>query len=41
MLKAANIEAQEVYNSNDKEDIKIRGEILESLEVSSKYICFN
>lgn len=41
ILKAANIEAQEVYNSDDKEDIKIREEILESLEASSKYICFN
>lgn len=41
ILKAANIEAQEIYNSTALEDIKIRKEILESLEVSSKYICFN
>lgn len=41
ILKAANIEAQEVYNSTALEDIKIRNEILENLEVSSKYICFN
>ena len=41
IVRAANIEAASVYNSVAIEDINIKREIIEQLEVNSKYICFN
>ncbi|WP_040211660.1 ATP-dependent DNA helicase RecG [Clostridium polynesiense] len=41
ILKAANLEAQTIYNSILPEEVKIKTEILNNLEINSKYICFN
>lgn len=37
----ANREAKEIMNNNSEESLRIKNEIAEKLEKSSKYICFN
>ncbi len=41
LLKIANQEARRLTSSNEEKDIKIKMEILEGIETTSKYICFN
>lgn len=41
ILKAANAEAKVLINSEEEADMRIKDEIIKSLENSSKYICFN
>ncbi|WP_061995062.1 ATP-dependent DNA helicase RecG [Clostridium sp. ATCC 25772] len=41
IFKAANMEAKEIVNSESSEDKKVKIEIKDKLERSSKYICFN
>lgn len=41
ILQAANLEAKRLLSSESDVDIKIKDDIIEKLERSSKYICFN
>ena len=41
ILKLANSEAKQLIQSNNIEDIKVKNEIIEKIEQSSNYICFN
>lgn len=41
LLKIANAEAKKILKSKDKEDIRVKNEILFKIEKSSKFICFN
>lgn len=41
ILKAANSDAKELLKSTNKEDLKIKNEIFNKLEKSSRFICFN
>ncbi|MGL4731601.1 MAG: ATP-dependent DNA helicase RecG [Clostridium sp.] len=41
LFKIANMEAKKIVNCNLEENIRIKNEIREKLEKSSKYICFN
>lgn len=41
IFKIANNEAKRVLASNNKEDVKLKEKIEESLNIDSKYICFN
>jgi ATP-dependent DNA helicase RecG len=41
ILKLANSEAKQLIQSDNIEDIKVKNEILEKIDRSSNYICFN
>jgi len=41
ILKLANGEAKELIQSNNIEDVRLKNEIIEKIEQSSSYICFN
>ncbi|MGV8980256.1 ATP-dependent DNA helicase RecG [Clostridium sp.] len=41
ILKLANSEAKQLIQSDNVEDIKVKNEILEKIDQSSNYICFN
>ncbi|WP_411683011.1 ATP-dependent DNA helicase RecG [Clostridium thailandense] len=41
ILKAANLEAKKLIESNSEIDIKIKNEIFRKIEQNSKFICFN
>ncbi|MBU3189213.1 ATP-dependent DNA helicase RecG [Clostridium bowmanii] len=41
ILKLANSEAKQLLQSDNIEDIKVKNEILEKIDQSSNYICFN
>ncbi|HEY8888878.1 MAG TPA: ATP-dependent DNA helicase RecG [Clostridium sp.] len=41
ILKLANNEAKRLIQSNNIEDVKLKNEIIEKIEKSSSYICFN
>ena len=41
ILKLANSEAKKLIQSDNVEDIKVKNEIIEKIEQSSNYICFN
>lgn len=41
ILKAANKEAQELLTSTDPEDVRVKEEIINKIQNTSKYICFN
>ena len=41
ILKLANSEAKKLIQSDDVEDVRVKNEILEKIEQSSNYICFN
>lgn len=41
LLKLANVEAKRLLESNAENDIKVKNEILNKIEQSSKFICFN
>ncbi|ABK61701.1 ATP-dependent DNA helicase RecG [Clostridium novyi] len=41
ILKSANKEARSLINSNNKEDIRLKKDIIKEIDRTSKYICFN
>lgn len=41
LLKISNLEAKKLIQSEDERDIKIKNQILNKIEQTSKYICFN
>jgi ATP-dependent DNA helicase RecG len=41
LLKLANVEAKKLIQSDNSEDVKIKNEIIEKIQRSSNYICFN
>ena len=41
ILKLANSEAKHLIQSNNSEDIRVKNEIIEKIQQSSNYICFN
>lgn len=41
VLKAAHTDASELFESNDKQNLKIKKEFIEKIENNSNYICFN
>ncbi|MDP4177426.1 MAG: ATP-dependent DNA helicase RecG [Bacillota bacterium] len=41
IFKIANQEAKTLLKSNDEDDIKVKNEILNNMEKTSQYICFN
>ncbi|MBC2578964.1 ATP-dependent DNA helicase RecG [Clostridium sp. DJ247] len=41
LLKLANSEAKRLLSSDDEDDIRVKNEIFQKIEESSRYICFN
>lgn len=41
VLKTANSEAKKIMQSDNAEDVKVKNEIVDKIEQSSNYICFN